>query len=432
MTAVLRWVSAVLLFAAALVRAGGAAPQSSALGNGFFDALDHPAIGYNTRAPEDPVAQLARKLQNGSVELSYDDDTGYLTALLRALDVPVDSQLAIFSKTSLQKYIISPRNPRAMYFNDSITVAWPRGGFIEIAAQDPRQGVMFYLMPQQREVPATITRATRQCLVCHHSYDTLGVPGMLVRGVVTASGGQVMPFLGNYLVDDRSPLTERWAGWFVTGRSGQARHLGNQMPPLTRDVDATVTAAATDAPALPDALDGYPSAQSDIVAHLVFDHQARVINLLTRIGWEVRLAEAERRDVAALSRNAARELVDALLFVDEAPLPPGIKGASGFAERFAASGPADSSGRSLRQLALGPRLMRHPCSYMVYSAAFDALPPAALSATYQRMWEVLSGAERGARYTRMAAADRRAIVEILRETKKGLPAYFGADSGSRR
>ena len=35
---------------------------------------------------------------------------------------------------------------------------------------------------------------------------------------------------------------------------------------------------------------GYLSPQSDIVALLVFDHQMRAINLLTRLNWESRVA----------------------------------------------------------------------------------------------------------------------------------------------
>ncbi|HLX45294.1 MAG TPA: hypothetical protein VKR43_17730, partial [Bryobacteraceae bacterium] len=84
-------------------------------------------------------------------------------------------------------------------------------------------------------------------------------------------------------------------------------------------------------------------------------------------------------------------------------------------ERFSAQGPNDRRGRSLRQFDLERRLMRYPCSYMVYSEAFDALPPAAKDAVYHRMAEVLE--------TR-PAEDRRNIIEILRDTKSDLPAYF--------
>jgi hypothetical protein len=62
---------------------------------------------------------------------------------------------------------------------------------------------------------------------------------------------------------------------------------------------------------------------------------------------------------------------------------------------------------------------------MIYTPAFDAMPALARDAVYSRMWEVLSGREKQPRYRVLSPADRRAIVEILRETKPGLPNYFG-------
>jgi hypothetical protein len=158
----------------------------------------------------------------------------------------------------------------------------------------------------------------------------------------------------------------------------------------------------------------------------VFNHQLRMMNLLTRIGWEARtLAHDGRSEAAIVSalRETANETVDYLLFVDEAPLA-GVKGSSGFAESFSARGPRDSKGRSLRDLDLERRLFKHPCSYMIYSEAFEQLPAAARRAIYLRMWDVLSGAARGPKYARLSASDRDRIIEILRETKKDLPASF--------
>ena len=170
----------------------------------------------------------------------------------------------------------------------------------------------------------------------------------------------------------------------------------------------------------------YLSPYSDIVALMVLEHQTHMTNLLTRVGWEARLAAAERGnpDAAARMREAAADLVDYLLFVDEAPFAGSIRGSSGFAEKFSAQGPRDSKGRSLRQLDLDRRLMKYPCSYMIYTRAFDALPPDARNAVYQRMWQVLSGRETSKKYATLSRADRQAVVEILRDTKKDLPAFF--------
>jgi hypothetical protein len=179
---------------------------------------------------------------------------------------------------------------------------------------------------------------------------------------------------------------------------------------------------------------GYLSPHSDAVALMVLEHQTHMINLIIRMGWESRLAAyidpllprspGAGSNTAKRLQEAADDLVDYLLFVYEAPIPDKIRGSSGFAEKFAALGPSDSKGRSLRQFDLDQRLMRYPCSYMIYSNAFDALPDSAKNLVYRRLWKVLSGDDKDQRYARLSAADRRAIVEILRSTKKDLPDYF--------
>jgi hypothetical protein len=168
---------------------------------------------------------------------------------------------------------------------------------------------------------------------------------------------------------------------------------------------------------------GYLSPYSDVAALMVFDHQMHMTNLLARMSWEARAAEG-RPDAPMLMRAVARDVVDYMLFVDEARLPEPIEGNSGFAEWFSAQGPRDSRGRSLRQLDLKQRLLRYPCSYMIFSEAFDGLPDSARAAIYDRMWMILSGQDRDPRYARLSADDRRDIIQILRETKKGVPAVF--------
>jgi hypothetical protein len=132
-------------------------------------------------------------------------------------------------------------------------------------------------------------------------------------------------------------------------------------------------------------------------------------------------------NIAGAMRAIAREVVDYLLFVDEAPLADAIRGSSGFAERFSESGPRDSKGRSLHELDLRRRLMKYPCSYLIYSPAFDALPPAIKEPIFERLWQVLSGQDADPKYrATLSFADRAAIVEILRDTKQDLPSSFQA------
>jgi len=403
------------VFLLALVTSGALA--SAQLETTFFDALDHPAIQYHAREAHDPVAELNKKLSSGSVSFAFDPVRGYLPSALDALKIAIDSQIAVFSKTSVQAGIISPKNPRTIFFNDAVAVGWMRGGFIELAAQDPQQGIIFYLLPQQQVTTPQFIR-TDKCLSCHHSYNTLGVPGMLARSVVADPRGVAMPYLGNSLTDHRSPFDERWAGWYLTGSVGSMRHLANAPVADAGKFDEAITPDTLNLRSLDGKFDtsAYLSSHSDVVALMVFNHQMMMMNLLTRVGWETRAGTPPRDNV--------KELVDYLLFVDERPLPGKVQGSSGFAESFAALGPVDRKGRSLRQLDLERRLLRYPCSYMIYSAAFDALPDEARRAIYQRMWDVLSGADPDKRYARLSAGDRQAIIEIVRDTKENLPTYW--------
>ncbi|MGP0075831.1 MAG: hypothetical protein ACLPWF_28275 [Bryobacteraceae bacterium] len=394
-------------------------------------SLDHPAIEYYNylkHPPQDPVAHLKRQVEDGKIQLKFDGERGYLPAVLQALNVPVESQMAVFSKTSLQVDRIEPSNPRTIFFNDSVAVAWVRGGFMELAALDPEQGVIFYSLEQQLASQPSFTRRD-DCLRCHRSDVSFGVPGMILRSFYTLPDGRPKLILGAFDTDHRSPFEERWGGWYVTGSMEHARHMGNAMLADEDHPESMITAQSLHVASLQDKFDTnvYLSPYSDLVALLVFDHQMHMTNLITRVGWEVRCAlydKVSKSQLSALLRTSAEEFVDYLLFIDEAPLPGPVHGTSGFAERFAAQAPRDRQGRGLRQFDLKTRLFRYPCSYMIYSQAFDSLPAQAKDAIYKRMWEILSGAEKGSRYAHLSLADRQAIVDILRETKPDLPSYL--------
>jgi hypothetical protein len=397
---------------------------------------DHPAIEYATRITTDPVAQLNLKLKDGTATLDFDRANGYLLSVLNALDIAVDTQMVLFSKTSVQARLIDPTNPRALYFHDNVAVGFIRNApILELVTHDPKQGAVFYTLDQrQSEQPRFVRRDS--CLSCHLSRNSMDVPGMLIRSVVTGQNGRTYDDLGSRHVDDRTPFSERWGGWFVTGTIdapfSSARHMGNAMLTDRSRIDALIVPANLSVLSLRERLDpAYPTPYSDLAALLVFEHQAHMTNLLTRLGWDARAAryqakdnDADRRLRSRLLANNAREAVDYLLFVDAVPLPGRIQPSTTFASRFAAQGPRDKQGRTLRQLELSKRLMRYPCSYMIYSPAFEALPADAKDALYRRMWEILSGEDTDKKYNRLSRADKRTIIEILRDTKNDLPDYF--------
>ena len=402
--------AAVLLWAVALA---AAAAQSRTLFPGTLD--QHPAIDYRTSALTDPITVLQRQMTAGAVALEFDGTQGFLKSLLAALNVPVESQILLFSKTGIQHPFTNPANPRALYFNDRVIVGYiPGAPMLEAAAHDPQQGVIFQALPQAPGM-GTAPQFTRpdRCLTCHLSANSLGVPGILVRSMFTDSTGRTRPQLGSAIVDHLTPLEQRWGGWYVTGSHGTARHMGNAMvtPSMERGEDA-ISAATLNRETLPGVSTGpYPLATSDIVALMVFDHQGHAMNLATRLGWESRVALAEGR--ADFTHGELLELVsdtaDYLLFVHEPPLPSPIRGVSKFSDVFSAAGVRDRKGRSLRDLDLQTRLFRYRCSYMIYSPAFAALPADARAALYRRMKEILD--------TRGDSA----VMEILDET---LPGWF--------
>ena len=419
----------------ALLAALSATTLSGQRGGVVRKSRDHPAIRYSNGPTTDAVTALDDAVQSGDLALAFEPTTGYLHSVLAALNVPVESQVTVFSKTSFQADRIGPENPRAIFFNDTVAVGWVRGGdVLEIASLDPTQGVLFFSIDQKPAERPQIQRNDR-CLACHLSWDTLGVPGLITLNTLPMPDDPNAYAVG-WTTDHRSPLSDRWGSWYVTGAPPALSHLGN----TTEPIEYLPGGPSDPAPELATLeglfdLSGYPTPYSDIVAMLVLEHRNHMTNLLVRIGWEARV---DRHPQVAPGRgprdgpdidlaDTAEELVDYLLFIDEVPLPAGITSTSGFAERFSAQGPFDGQNRTLHQLDLGGRLLRYPCSPLIYAAAFDALLPEALAAVYERMWTVLSGAAPEPRYERLSREDRLAIVEILRETKTTLPEYFHGD-----
>ncbi len=387
---------------------------------------NHPAISYAKAPVSDPIAQLNGRLQSGEVTLEKNGPSGYLTSVLSALGVPIESQILVFSKTSFQASRINPTNPRAVFFNDTVAVGWVRGGpVLEFVAQDARQGSIFYTFEQS---PSGVPRFERNdsCVSCHVSEATQNVPGMFVGSVFPSVEGITM-YGPAYTTDHRSPFEIRWGGWFVTGSHRVARHMGNAIATDPSDLAGMVKPETIHVSSLDGRFDmtGYLSPHSDIVALMVLEHQAQMLNLITRLGWEARVGAEAQRPLA----SAVDDLVDYLLFIDESPLPGPISGPSTFAAGFSASGPRDGKGRSLRELDLTRRLLKYRCSYLIYSEPFDGLPADAKAAVYQRLWNVLNGQVGDDRYASLSHADRTAVIEILRDTKKDLPSYWIVDGG---
>ena len=184
----------------------------------FFRSFALAALTAALACGEDPVAALSRRIEQGAAQLPFDRTYGYLPALLEALHVPVESQMAVFSKTSIQSLRIEPSNPRVLYFSDSVVVGWVRGGFIELAAQDPVGGIRFYTLQQRAPENGKEEAPTHRdvCLNCHKSGN------MLMRSVTSAPYGIPSDEID---IDSRTPFEQLWGGWYVTGNLGAAHHF---------------------------------------------------------------------------------------------------------------------------------------------------------------------------------------------------------------
>jgi len=419
---------------------GDSAPASRVVvkNQGFLPFANAP-INYRSSDLNDPVAKLEKRLERGEVVLHYDAKHGYLKSVLDALHISPSSQTLVFSKTSFQFSEIAPSLPRALYYNDDVYVGQVHDGrFLEFVSFDPMQGAIFYVMDEQRDEHPRFERSEVDCIQCHVAGSTRGVPGVLLRSVFTRPDGSPESAAKSFVTGQDSPVSERWGGWYVTAQSGAQGGMANATisdPEHPEQLDRTVAANLTDLAGRFDT-SAYLSGSSDIVALMVLAHQTQMHNLITQTNYQTRLAlfaDENRNRAAGLPSGTisdaarkqyegpAEQLVRYLLFTNEAPLEGPVAGTSGFAEEFAARGPRDSRGRSLRDFDLRARIFKYPCSYLIYSEAFDAIPEPVKQYIYRRLFEILSGREQGPEFASLSNQDRRAILEILVATKPGVP-----------
>ena len=402
----------------------------AALGEDFQGA-SHPLayegdpVKYNDRVPTDAVARLEDRLKSGEAVLEFDDQFGYLSALLKELKISPSSQMLVFSKTSLQRRLISPENPRAIFFNDDTYVAYiPGAPAVEISTADPKLGGVFYRLENRGIERPKFTRE-QDCLSCHGAQRTLGVPGHFVRSIGTDSAGELDSQSEIKDIDHTTPFNERWAGWFVTGQHGGQIHRGNL-------VGADAFKRAIKEPNYRGNLTNLETffeakkhlrTTSDITALLVLEHQVKMHNYITRLNFETQLTVAMYGHIRYL-KNQVDAFLRYLLFTEESLLTEPIVGDPEYATWFASLGPSDSKGRSLRDLDMRNRLFKYPCSFLIYSEQFDAMPDVVRQHILQRLHAILTGVDADPQFAKISVEDRRAILEILRETKKNLPSCW--------
>jgi hypothetical protein len=408
-----RWLSA---FLSAWFIAAPAVGQTS------YHDLDQAPHRYFERTPTDRFTQLKAALESGELQLDRSGEKPFLLSLLKLLRVPASSQMLVFSTTSLQLSLINPANPRALYFNEDIYIGFIPGGRIEIVSLDPELGGIFYIFDIPKgTAPARVDRSLR-CMNCHAGEDTGFVPGLLVKSVAPGPSGGSLDAFRRGQSGHGIPLAERFGGWYVTGAGGFTNHWGNALGNLSAGVLSKI-------PVLPGArfsYDRYLVATSDLLPHLVHEHQAGFVNRVVEAGYRARThlhndgGELTAEHRAELEQQA-RLITRYLLFADEVPLPAGgVAGDAAFKSDFLQTRRM-VEGDSLKDFDLATRLFRHRCSYMIYSPVFTGLPAVVKQGVYRRLAAALSDTAKDSEFAYLPAAERQTIRRILRGTLTDLP-----------
>ena len=413
---------AVLLVAMGLGIPGLARAQDVPEDDSAYQEIDRAPHDYWKRPLKDPFTAFKVELDSGKVALDYQNEKAFLASLLKALDIPVSSQMLVFSTTSLQLRFITPSNPRALYFNEDVYVGYIPGGRIEIVSLDPELGGIFYIFDIQRAPgPLRIERSDR-CMNCHAGEDTGYVPGLVVRSVLPGPSGGSLKSFRSGLPGHGVPFEQRFGGWYVTGL-GFTNHWGNligQSSPQGLSTKAARPGVAFD-------FGRYPATTSDGLAHVLHEHQAGFVNRVLEAAYRARTYLHEGKGKPGpehqleLERQA-ETVVRYLLFADEAPLPKdGIVSDVSLKEDFLRTRRA-VAGASLKDFDLKTRLFRHRCSYMIYSSVFRGLPVDMRDRIYRRLQKALNLAEPDANFAYLPDNEKSAIRRILKGTLSELPA----------
>jgi len=404
------------------------------------EAYDRHPVNYSKAASKDATTAVIAKLANGTLRLEGDEKQ-VVRSLLKAFKIPEESQLLVFSKTSLQRERISPATPRALYFTDDVYIGWCPGGLLEVAAIDATLGPVFYKFdPSPARKDWRFSRDA-DCLRCHGGTFVRDIPGLLARSVYTDAAGEPIAALGSELVDASTPFGQRYGGWYVTGMHGTNFHRGNVFFTEREKSIPSQLAKGANLRSLKNLFDSsaYLRDTSDLTALLVFEHQLTVQNALTRAnqrclalldfqqGVQRELhhpasTEPELESVEKGFADAVEQVLDALLSKGEAPLPKGgVSGIGGFASAFAGVGEAKSEpGPSLKDLDLRDRLFKYRCSYLIQTPAFEGLQPTLRKRVLRRLLRVLVEPA-DARYAYLEGQEREMIRRIIARTVRDLP-----------
>jgi hypothetical protein len=394
--------------------------SSAADSPAYSDINEAPHL-YSQRALHDPFTRLKAEIENGRVTLDQSGQAAFLKSLLDALNVPAESQILVFSTTSLQLSLISPANPRALYFNEDVYVGFIPGGKIEVLSLDPELGGIFYIFPIPRAGEKLQPERSGRCMNCHSAADSRYIPGLVLQSVVPAPGGGSLDAFRKEETGHQIPYDQRFGWWYITGQGGMTNHWGN----LIGHMRAGEISRQMIEPGERFDFGKYLVPRSDLLAHLLLEHQAgfanRVLEATYRTRYLLHLSAGQLNAAQDAELDAvARAVIRYILFADEPALPMGgVQGDESFKKAFLRNRRVASNGDSLKDFDLRQRLFANRCSYMIYSPIFAALPVEIKSRILREL--ALALREHDKSYPHLAPEEKRTIRRILEETFPGLP-----------
>ena len=426
-----------IFFLAAIVATAGLTASA------FEPLYERAPINYHETEADTPLTRLISDAKDGG-PLASGTDREILEAVLNALDIPIESQILVYSKTSAQNSRISPRTPRAVYFSDNAYIGWVQGGEIEAATFDEKLGMVFHLVKltsREPNRPPEIVRE-RSCLNCHAGSSNRNLPGLMVRSVYAQESGQPLFQAGTFHTRHDSPIEERWGGWYVSGEVEEVSHMGNCLASAERrSVEVTLHKMSEEpVSSLEEFFESEPylhGAKSDVVALMMLEHQVGMHNMLVEANLTTRATLHRHREMqkafgespdAPLSEtnqrildHLAEDVLEKMLWVDEVSLPGGVEGCPGFLTSFAENQKKSEDGRSLKDFRLYERMMKYRCSHLIYSDAFAHLPNEIRTIILEKLHGVLTSPDQYPDFAHLSDSERGHILEIIKGTLPGLP-----------
>jgi len=406
------------------------------------EPFEEPPINYSATQTNDRATAINAAFQSRADEIRSMPAKKRLKWLLDELGVPVESQILVFSKTSMQRDLINPETPRVLYFSDEAYVGWSVTGSFEVSVFDAKLGTTFYLFDQHAAKDVPLLERSGDCLLCHSRHEH--TPTLRTRSIYPDGNGEPLSGSGGANIAPSTPLAERWGGWYVTGTKAPFEHRANLTGKKADDFEGPNALPTRNLATLDGVVDThrYLLKTSDVIPMLMHDHQVHVHNVLSTANQDARIALHRwpaMREILGLPKDAppqgscvvvfdsqAEKILDALLCRDEAAWPSGgIQSDGVFASAYAKTRKPDARGRSLRDLDLQTRLFRYRCSPLIYSQSFATLPRELRDIVLLRLSSGLRAFPPSPSFGHLADAERVAIHEILTQTMPDLPAGWG-------